>query len=83
MKASKDKQKPLTTRLISSNLKKDQELTYKKMCELLKQPYYKGTNQKSAQLKEWGRYFNFEKINNKYVIKINRKNIHLLANKYT
>ena len=69
MKVVKDNKKTLTTRLVSYNLKKGQEITYKKLCEVLKQPYYKSNNQKNAQLKEWSRYFDFEKVNKKYVIK--------------
>lgn len=43
-------------------------LTYKEICEILKQPRYSG-NQKKAQLKEFLRYMDFEKIERKYIIK--------------
>lgn len=69
MKSVKDNKKPLTTKLVSYNLKKDQEISYKKLCDVLKQPYYKSNTQKAAQLKEWQRYFKFEKKDRKYVIK--------------
>lgn len=43
-------------------------LTYKEICEILNQPRYSG-NQKKAQLKEFLRYMDFEKIERKYIIK--------------
>ena len=43
-------------------------LSYKDMCELLEQPRYSG-NQKKAQLKEFLRYFDFEKVERQYIIK--------------
>jgi hypothetical protein len=42
-------------------------ITYKKLCELLNEPYKNG-NAKKAQLKEWLRYFDYEKIDNKFLI---------------
>lgn len=42
-------------------------ITYKALCNLLEQPIYTG-NQKMAQLKEFYRYFEFEKVNRKIVI---------------
>lgn len=42
-------------------------VTYKKLCELLNEPYKNG-NAKKAQLKEWLRYFDYEKIDNKFLI---------------
>ena len=41
--------------------------TYKKLCELLNEPYKNG-NAKEAQLKEWKRYFDYEKIGTKFLI---------------
>lgn len=43
-------------------------LSYKEICERLKQPRYSG-NQKKAQLKEFLRYFDFDKEGTKYIIK--------------
>ena len=43
-------------------------LTYKEICEKLKVPRYNG-NQKKAQLKEFLRYFDFDKEGTKYIIK--------------
>lgn len=42
-------------------------ITYKKLCEILNEPYKNG-NAKKAQLKEWQRYFDYEKIDNKFLI---------------
>lgn len=42
-------------------------VTYKKLCELLNEPYKDG-NAKKAQLKEWLRYFDYEKIDSKFLI---------------
>lgn len=42
-------------------------ITYKKLCELLNEPYKNG-NAKKAQLKEWLRYFDYEKIDSKFLI---------------
>lgn len=41
--------------------------TYKQLCNILKEPIKTG-NAKSAQLKEWKRYFDYEKIGNKFLI---------------
>lgn len=41
---------------------------YKIMCELLKEPEKEG-NSKRAQMKEWKRYFDFEREGQKYIIK--------------
>ena len=41
---------------------------YKKLCEYLNEPIKSGTSKK-AQIKEWERYVNFEKIGNKYIVK--------------
>ena len=43
-------------------------LTYKEICERIEQPRYSG-NQKKAQLKEFLRYFDFEKVDREYIIK--------------
>lgn len=43
-------------------------LSYKEICETLNQPRYSG-NQKKAQLKEFLRYIDFEKVDRQYVIK--------------
>lgn len=43
-------------------------LTYKEICERLEQPRYNG-NQKKAQIKEFLRYFDFDKEGTKYIIK--------------
>lgn len=43
-------------------------LTYKEICERINQPRYSG-NQKKAQLKEFLRYFDFEKVDRQYIIK--------------
>ena len=57
----------LTIELVKSKLKAGNILNYKNICVLLDQPYYEG-NQKKSQLKEWKRYFNFEKRNRKLLI---------------
>jgi hypothetical protein len=44
-------------------------ITYKDLCELLEQPYYKGGNQKKSQLIEFARYFDFENKDRKLLIK--------------
>lgn len=41
---------------------------YKKLCEFLNEPIKSGASKK-AQIKEWERYVNFEKIGNKYIVK--------------
>ena len=43
-------------------------LSYKEICERIEQPRYSG-NQKKAQLKEFLRYFDFEKIDRQYIVK--------------
>lgn len=43
-------------------------LTYKQICETIDQPRYSG-NQKKAQLKEFLRYMDFEKVDRQYIIK--------------
>ena len=58
----------LTIDLIKSKLNVGDILNYKNLCELLHQPYYRG-NQKMSQMKEFQRYFNFEKIDRKLFIK--------------
>ena len=40
---------------------------YKKMCELLDEKVMEG-NSKKAQIKNWGRYFDYEKCGQKYII---------------
>lgn len=44
-------------------------ITYKELCSILEQPYYKGGNQKKSQLVEFSRYIDFEKIDRKILIK--------------
>lgn len=41
--------------------------TYKKLTEILKEPYYGGT-QKISQLKEWNKFFGYNKMGTKYNI---------------
>lgn len=43
-------------------------LGYKELCSILEVPTYSGGNQKKAQLKDFGRYFEYEKIGRKYLI---------------
>lgn len=43
-------------------------LSYKKLCEYLNEPYMNSTNSKKAQLKQWARVFECEKIKTKYKI---------------
>ena len=44
-------------------------ITYKELCEVLQQPYYKGGNQKKSQLTEFTRFFDFEQKDRKILIK--------------
>ena len=44
-----------------------QKYTYKKMCELLDEPY-KGGTAKAAQLKEWSRFYKLQKDRTKYTV---------------
>ncbi len=44
-----------------------QKYTYKKMCELLDEPY-KGGTAKAAQLKEWSRLYKLQKDGTKYTV---------------
>lgn len=44
-------------------------ITYKDLCSILEQPYYKGGNQKKSQLAEFARYIDFEKVDRKLLIK--------------
>ena len=44
-------------------------ITYKDLCEVLQQPYYKGGNQKKSQLDEFSRFFDFESKDRKILIK--------------
>lgn len=44
-------------------------ITYKDLCDVLQQPYYKGGNQKKSQLVEFSRFFDFEIKNRKILIK--------------
>lgn len=57
----------LTIDLVSEKISVGDIIGYKNLCELLGQNVYRG-NQKEAQLKEWKRYFNFEKVNRKLLI---------------
>ena len=52
----------------SKRLPLNKPMTYKALCALLEQPVY-GGDQKKSQLKEFSRYFEFEKVNRKIVIK--------------
>lgn len=45
------------------------EITYKDLCNILEQPYYRGGNQKKSQLAEFARYMDFEKVDRKLLIK--------------
>ena len=58
---------PLTIELISEKISPGDLIGYKDLCILLGQNVYRG-NQKESQLKEWKRYFNFEKENRKLLI---------------
>lgn len=51
------------------NLPIGEGITYKELCDILGQKYYKGGNIKEKQLKEFFRYFDYEKIGNKFFIK--------------
>ena len=59
--------KKLTINLVKNKLNVGDIINYKEICNILKQPYC-GGSQKVSQLKEWHRYFNFEKINRKFLI---------------
>ena len=59
------------------NLPIGEGITYKELCDILGQKYYKGGNIKEKQLKEFFRYFDYEKIGNKFFIKEIRSNIGL------
>ena len=63
----KDNKNELSVDLTMKNLIIGDTLSYKELCEKLKQPYYRG-NQKNAQLKEFKRYFDFENVNRKIII---------------
>ena len=57
---------------IQNNVKKltvGEVITYKELCEILQQPYYKGGNQKRSQLAEFSRFFDYENIDRKILIK--------------
>lgn len=41
---------------------------YSKLCELLHEPMFQGGNQKKTQLKDFERYFSYEKIGHKFII---------------
>ena len=56
-----------TNTMNTNNLIIGDYITYKKLCEILNEPYKNG-NAKKAQLKEWMRYFDYEKIDNKFLI---------------
>ena len=43
------------------------EYTYKKLCEILKEPCKTG-NAKPTQLKDWQRYFDYEKYGTKFTV---------------
>lgn len=58
---------PLTIELVSEKISPGDIIGYKDLCMLLGQNIYRG-NQKESQLKEWKRYFNFEKENRKLLI---------------
>ena len=53
--------------LVTKNLVIGDTLSYKELCNKLNQPIY-GGNQKKSQLKEFKRYFDFEKVNRKIII---------------
>ena len=59
---------PLTTKLVSKRINVGDLISYKDICKLLKQPYYTGGSQKESQLKEFKRFFDFEKENRKMLI---------------
>lgn len=46
-----------------------EQITYKDLCSILEQPYYKGGNQKKSQLAEFSRYIDFENVDRKLLIK--------------
>lgn len=58
---------PDISTITTANLIIGDYTTYKKLCELLNEPYKNG-NAKEAQLKEWKRYFDYEKIGTKFLI---------------
>lgn len=58
---------PLTIELVSEKISTGDLISYKDLCILLGQKTYSGC-QKESQLKEWKRYFNFEKENRKLLI---------------
>lgn len=42
---------------------------YKKLCELLQEPYYEGQNKKKEQLDDWSRFFSFDMVSKyEYII---------------
>lgn len=51
----------------TSNLVVGSSFTYKKLCELLNEPYKTG-NAKNVQLEDWKRYFKYEKNGRNYMI---------------
>ena len=57
----------LQPKIIARKLEIGEAYSYKELCELLNQPVYGGT-QKKAQLKEFERYFAFERAKRKLII---------------
>lgn len=53
---------------ISEQIKPGELITYKEVCDRLNIPYYSSGNQKKAQLKELGRYIEYESVNRKWLI---------------
>ena len=58
----------LTIDLIKSKLNVGDILNYIDICRILNVPYYSSGNQKKSQLKDFKRYFDFEKVNRKLLI---------------
>lgn len=58
----------LSIELVKSKLNVGDILSYKDICTILEQPYFRG-NQKNSQLKEFQRYFDFKNIDRKFFIK--------------
>ena len=58
----------LTIELVQSKLKIGDILNYIDICRILNVTYYSSGNQKKSQLKDFKRYFNFEKVNRKLLI---------------
>ena len=65
---SEEKNTKLSMKLVRKKICKDCLYSYKELCGLLQQDTYTG-NKKIQQLNEFSRYFKYEKIDKKYLIK--------------